>query len=305
MGKQQRTMKHKNGARRPRTAERIVADIKAADTTRDGSHPVQYKCCGPPPSFKRAQSSGGLFVTPPELEHCEGGWRCLVQQQQLQQQEKGDRMWQELTSRGGGSDSNLCDIPVLTPAEFSTELFDKHLKNIRPFLIRQTPGGAEPFRTEHLTHFFSRSAIKDSWGQQSANVGTSLEIVHQSGSCHACHSEASSGGRLPDGCQHCTWQWNIDEYVETFMPSPPRKGKKVAAHHWQGDPLYIFERGIEGIEQMVEPALDGLFPPPNPATIWMQGPPLSGSAFHYHGEAWTGMLEPSLLGFPEYPDIDW
>ena len=75
--------------------------------------------------------------------------------------------------------------------------------------------------------------LMDSFGPHPASVGNSLEIVHQSG----------SGG--PD--------MNIGEFVGAFMGRGQRP-------HYQGEPLYIFQRGVVG-DDLLTPTVDGLFSP--------------------------------------------
>ena len=71
------------------------------------------------------------------------------------------------------------------------------------------------------------------------------------------------------------------------------KLKLVPAHRVEdvmaGEPLYIFQRGVLGTD-IVTPSVTGVFEPEaTEVSIWMVGPPLSGTTFHYHASAFTGL----------------
>eukprot|EP01051_Picozoa_sp_SAG22_P016599 SAG22_NODE_2373_length_2643_cov_2.521619_2_plen_68_part_00 len=55
-----------------------------------------------------------------------------------------------------------------------------------------------------------------------------------------------------------------------------------------GEPPYIFQRDVLGRDIIRQP-VPGLYAEDSDIhDIWIIGPPLSGTAFHYHHEAWTG-----------------
>ncbi len=117
--------------------------------------------------------------------------------------------------------------------------------------------------TRAIADLFSRKGLLNSFGPHPASVGTSLEIVHKSGT-----------GSV---------DMNIREFVDTFMP----EGKGVAES--AGEPLYIFQRGVLGTD-IVTPSVTGVFDPEaTEVSIWMVGPPLSGTTFHFHASAFTGL----------------
>lgn len=117
--------------------------------------------------------------------------------------------------------------------------------------------------TRAIADLFSRKGLLNSFGPHPASVGTSLEIVHKSGT-----------GSV---------DMNIREFVNTFMP----EGRDMADA--AGEPLYIFQRGVLGTD-IVTPSVTGVFDPDaTEVSIWMVGPPLSGTTFHFHASAFTGL----------------
>lgn len=117
--------------------------------------------------------------------------------------------------------------------------------------------------TRAIADLFSRKGLLNGFGPHPASVGTSLEIVHKSGT-----------GSI---------DMNIGEFVETFMPEGSVQ-TTVA-----GEPLYIFQRGVLGTD-IVTPSVTGVFDPEaTEVNIWMVGPPLSGTTFHFHASAFTGL----------------
>lgn len=146
--------------------------------------------------------------------------------------------------------------------ELTAEIFHDHFHNKQPLIIRQGADGKAPFMNRAITDLFSRKGLLNSFGPHPASVGTSLEIVHKSGT-----------GSV---------DMNIGEFVNTFM-SDSKRSKNA------GEPLYIFQRGVLGTD-IVTPSVTGVFDPEaTEVNIWMVGPPLSGTTFHFHASAFTGL----------------
>jgi hypothetical protein len=230
-------------------AEAIASPRWLGGMTRDGSVPVRYS------SDDISPSNGALFAEQLQLEPCTGDWRCT-------KRSKSHRAAWELQARD--DDTAFCDFAVVSADEFTAADFEAHYANKQPVLIRQSPGGKAPFMTRAIADLFSRKGLMNGFGPHPASVGTSLEIVHKSGT-----------GAV---------DMNIGEFVKTFMPRGRSSQPQIA-----GEPLYIFQRGVLGTD-IVTPSIEHLFSPDaTDFNIWMVGPPLSGTSFHFHASAFTGL----------------
>ena len=196
------------------SAESLAA--RAAGLARDGTLPVRY-------SGEIQASNGELFATPLELEPCAGGWRCARRARA--------NHW-ELQARG--DDTAFCDVAVVSADELTAAAFAQHYENKQPVLIRQAGSGRAPFMTQAIRELFSREGLLSGFGPHPASVGTSLEIVHKSG----------TGAK----------DMNIGEFVNTLM------GAGAQSQTMGGEPLYIFQRGVLGTD-IVTPSIEGIFDP--------------------------------------------
>jgi hypothetical protein len=229
---------------------------------RDGALPppgVDYGGLDTNGSFGRSP----FFDVPLRLVPCGGGWRCA--------ELKEDNHW-ELQTRGGEAD--FCDVDVLSPEQLSAPLFAERYRNRKPFVLRRAPGqqGKEPWLHEWAEEAFSRLGLLARFGDTTVSAGTSLEIVARAG--RGYH------------------EYEVAKYVATFM-NASRDSR------WAGEPLAVFVRGVLRSD-VLRPGVPGLFavaegapanlkPKQTFDDIWLYGPPLSGTAWHYHPEAWTGL----------------
>eukprot|EP01048_Picozoa_sp_COSAG05_P010779 COSAG05_NODE_971_length_6368_cov_3.026320_3_plen_515_part_00 len=245
---------------RPPVSKLAHIDLHGLDASlaRDGSTDVAYggtPADQGPDGTMFTPRNGALFDEPLELENCDGDWRCTKRSTK-------NSAHSGLQHRNG--DANFCDFPVVSADELTTEFFEATFLDRTPVLIRRDPnGGKEPFRTRNVLGLLTRNGLTKTFGRHSADVGNSLEIVH---------SQGPGGPRM-----------NIGEFVQTFMPREKRP-------HLKGEPLYIFQRGVVGDDLLV-PSIKGLFSAAHQhVNIWMVGGPLSGTTFHFHAAAWTGVI---------------
>jgi hypothetical protein len=248
-------------------------DLGQFDVARDGSGPTAYELGGQQqaaPEVMFTPGNGALFEQPLHLERCAGDWRCLKRTQrrgEASSSSPGDDDWHwRVQSRG--NQTAFCDFAVVSADELTAEIFERKFRDKQPLLIRRAagPDSKEPFLNQAVLDLLARRGLMDAFAPHPASVGNSLEIVHQSG----------SGGH----------DMNIGQFVQAFMHG----GARGRRRHYRGEPLYIFQRNVVG-DDLLQPSIPGLFSPEQQhVNIWMVGPPLSGTAFHFHAAAWTGLI---------------
>eukprot|EP00750_Incisomonas_marina_P012348 INCI16741.1.p1 GENE.INCI16741.1~~INCI16741.1.p1 ORF type:complete len:527 (-),score=69.81 INCI16741.1:205-1785(-) len=193
-----------------------------------------------------------------DLYPCDGGYLCAKQNPR-----------NHMALRNG--ETHYCDFDVLEPNDLTFERFEREYRNKKPFVLNTKASDWT------MPSQFTRDFFTDHFTSMPTDVGGSLDIVRYSGKGYM---EMSTG-----------------EFMDTFMAPAP-------ARHWASEPLYTFSRitgaspedsKTTGMHWMKE--YKGLFTlggakdfPHKTYCLFMMGPAGSGTSFHFHQEAWTGLI---------------
>ena len=222
-----------------------------------------------PTGWSSTRHKRGMFARPLQLRPCGpggGGWRCAV-----------DDESSTIFDAVNGSIATLTvnDVEAL-------QHFEDKYRNREPLLIKASKGNhawlGKGQKARRMRQKFHRKSLLKSAGGSAAKVGLSHDIVIFQGRGYV--------------------DYTVRDYIETFMP------EHESEDAFEGEPFYIFQRvdPDSGIGMDWVPKIHSLLTPPNTdpkfelfnsktcqmcssETIWMIGPPRSGTAWHDHHES--------------------